>query len=548
MRVKPPKKKPPNAAPGPVRFPAQQFAAFDLLYVPVLGIEPGGTLVYANPPACKLFDHAGQGLPGMPLAEVAEPIIAGVWAEFWSALKGKGFSQGEAVLWPDSRDPMPISWRAMYFRQGARAHACLFIRPQDEPAPAEFDLNRDKGQLTRLVEHLGQPVMVLDVHRRIVYANSKASKLLALTTDQAAGKTVLDFLPQPLAGRVWEKEQQALDTNKPVRIDFDADFAGAPGNSITIIPFLDSASGRRHLILVFNRSGRREAVGINPADKADPTPLPIPVQQLRAALISARFLAVVMNRRNVFTWVNPAFAQEFGIDPAKPLEEEMRLRFGDLARWAEEDAQLMVSKRPVLNLVESIEGKGFFRKDKLPLLDENGEVSGVLSLLVPLSREMAHPAALMIRYQQILQRLDDLHATIRLQPDRRQQLNGPEPPDGLAQMRQLVLPYVDRLKQRPLTLKQRRFIDLIDKSLEKYLPPPRPGDSRLSPTEARVARLVRDGKTNAEIAALMGLSKSTVLTHRHHVRVKYGLKNKKVNLQTFLSEQHVAREVSHETH
>jgi DNA-binding CsgD family transcriptional regulator len=56
----------------------------------------------------------------------------------------------------------------------------------------------------------------------------------------------------------------------------------------------------------------------------------------------------------------------------------------------------------------------------------------------------------------------------------------------------------------------------------------------LSPTEIQVAQYVRDGKTHKEIAVLMRLSKSTILTHRGHIRVKLGLKNKKKNLRTLL--------------
>jgi len=51
----------------------------------------------------------------------------------------------------------------------------------------------------------------------------------------------------------------------------------------------------------------------------------------------------------------------------------------------------------------------------------------------------------------------------------------------------------------------------------------------------KVAQLIRDGKANKEIAQLLHLSKSTILTHRHHIRVKLGIKNKKVNLRSVLN-------------
>jgi DNA-binding CsgD family transcriptional regulator len=52
--------------------------------------------------------------------------------------------------------------------------------------------------------------------------------------------------------------------------------------------------------------------------------------------------------------------------------------------------------------------------------------------------------------------------------------------------------------------------------------------------EIKVANLVKEGKTNKEIAELLCLSKNTILFHRHNIRSKLGLKNKKINLRSHL--------------
>ncbi|HSM90520.1 MAG TPA: helix-turn-helix transcriptional regulator [Desulfobacterales bacterium] len=56
----------------------------------------------------------------------------------------------------------------------------------------------------------------------------------------------------------------------------------------------------------------------------------------------------------------------------------------------------------------------------------------------------------------------------------------------------------------------------------------------LTPTEIRVANLVKEGKTNKEIAALLYLSKNTILFHRHNIRTKLGLRRSKKNLRSHL--------------
>jgi DNA-binding CsgD family transcriptional regulator len=49
-----------------------------------------------------------------------------------------------------------------------------------------------------------------------------------------------------------------------------------------------------------------------------------------------------------------------------------------------------------------------------------------------------------------------------------------------------------------------------------------------------VANLVKEGKTNKEIAALLYLSKNTILFHRHNIRTKLGLRRSKKNLRSHL--------------
>jgi DNA-binding CsgD family transcriptional regulator len=101
-----------------------------------------------------------------------------------------------------------------------------------------------------------------------------------------------------------------------------------------------------------------------------------------------------------------------------------------------------------------------------------------------------------------------------------------------------LLPYVESLKCSQLNDEQLAYIDLLESNIRKFSEPfmRRIYDPifRLSPSEVKVASMVRGGKSNKEIAKILKLSKSTILTHRHHLRAKLGLKNKKQNLRSFL--------------
>ena len=56
----------------------------------------------------------------------------------------------------------------------------------------------------------------------------------------------------------------------------------------------------------------------------------------------------------------------------------------------------------------------------------------------------------------------------------------------------------------------------------------------LTPTEVRVASLIKQERTTKEIADAFHVSESAIIYHRHNIRKKLGLNNKKINLKTYL--------------
>jgi DNA-binding CsgD family transcriptional regulator len=85
---------------------------------------------------------------------------------------------------------------------------------------------------------------------------------------------------------------------------------------------------------------------------------------------------------------------------------------------------------------------------------------------------------------------------------------------------------------------QKTLVDILESNLNNIISPFTSTLSaricNLTPTEIRVSNLVKEGKTNKEIADVLLLSKNTVLFHRHNIRTKLGLRNSKKNLRSFL--------------
>ncbi len=108
----------------------------------------------------------------------------------------------------------------------------------------------------------------------------------------------------------------------------------------------------------------------------------------------------------------------------------------------------------------------------------------------------------------------------------------------LINVKELVFPYIEKLKCAHLTDSQQTYLGVIESGLKDIVSPflqkMTDGYVHFTPTEIRIANLIRDGKTSKEIGEILNVSRGTVDTHRNSVRNKLGLRNKEINLRSYL--------------
>ncbi|MFH1147579.1 MAG: LuxR C-terminal-related transcriptional regulator [Pseudomonadota bacterium] len=109
---------------------------------------------------------------------------------------------------------------------------------------------------------------------------------------------------------------------------------------------------------------------------------------------------------------------------------------------------------------------------------------------------------------------------------------------ALSGLKSMIMPYLESLKNSGLNAEQRTCLDLIESKIRdgafssfetlsgKF--------QNLTPTEIQVCDLIREGKSNKEIAHVLRLSEHTITFHRRNLRKKLGITSKKVNLRSYI--------------
>jgi len=108
----------------------------------------------------------------------------------------------------------------------------------------------------------------------------------------------------------------------------------------------------------------------------------------------------------------------------------------------------------------------------------------------------------------------------------------------LSNIRQLVLPYVDKLNTARLKPREKTLVEIVEAHLNDIVSPllQRLSSAKLvlTPQEIQVAALVKEGKSSKEIAGILNVSATTVNFHRKNLRKKFNLSNTRQNLRAYL--------------
>jgi PAS domain S-box-containing protein len=138
--------------------------------------------------------------------------------------------------------------------------------------------------------------------------------------------------------------------------------------------------------------------------------------------------------------------------------------------------------------------------------------------------------------------LEEVNTALRVLLKRRDEDKAELEEKVLANVKNLVVPFVEKMKEQLKDEKIKAYLTVLETNLNAIISPFSQKMSskylNLTTAEIEVANLVKLGKSTKEIAAMLSLSHKTIETHRVNVRKKLGITNKRANLRTYLSSIH----------
>jgi PAS domain S-box-containing protein len=211
----------------------------------------------------------------------------------------------------------------------------------------------------------------------------------------------------------------------------------------------------------------------------------------------------------------------------------------------------MKTGRPEEIEKDTPDGKHWFVRG-YPVQDVNGDIVGAIDLALDITKAKKAERDLRDAHKKLerrvkertreleakTQKFEELNIALKVLLSKRDDDKKKFEEDVLSNVNTLILPYVNRLKKIVSDESQKTFVEILESNLKEIILPFSKKTSSnylsLTPVEIQVANLVKQGRRTKEIANVLTLSAKTVESHRESIRKKIGIKNKKINLRSYL--------------
>lgn len=262
-------------------------------------------------------------------------------------------------------------------------------------------------------------------------------------------------------------------------------------------------------------------------------------------LAEGSFEAIVLHEKNVIFDANNQYYELFGYNPDELAGKDA------ISLTATPESVVKIKKQisngnfgPYEVTGVKKDGTKFPMEIRIKLVSYNGHKVR-MAVIRDLTEQKRMEEALKKRTRELEIKTDSLaeiNTAMKVLLNKRENDKTEIEDNVLTNVKELIAPFFKKIKKTKLDDQQKTFLGIIESNLNEIISPFTRKMSlnylNLTPTEIRIANLIRHGSPSKEIAELLNISPRTVETHRKNIRRKIGLEGKRKNLRSHLLSLH----------
>lgn len=212
--------------------------------------------------------------------------------------------------------------------------------------------------------------------------------------------------------------------------------------------------------------------------------------------------------------------RSFFIDVLKSVRDDIR-------QFTDSERQLSLS-------IRDMSGFSYWDAKVIPIKDDFKEVVGIILFTVDVTRRVEINRLLSEQRDEISELKSALRTVMKLRQEDQVLLEQ----KIAANIKHIIDPFISNLRKHNLTPDLANNIDGIEFGINNFVSEfsslCKNEKYSLTPKEIQVAAMIKMGRTTKDIAESFHISPSSIDFHRKNIRSKLDLKNKKINLQSYL--------------
>jgi PAS domain S-box-containing protein len=405
---------------------------------------------------------------------------------------------------------------------------------------AKRQVEESENKFRALFENMADGVLVADiVTKKFKLVNNMICKMLGYKQKELMKLGVLDIHPREDLTHVIEqfekiaRKEISMPTNIPVkRKDGSIFYADINATLLTL-------SGKEYLMGVFRDITERKKA----EEELRFTNTIMKTQQETSLdgilVVDEEGRMICFNQRFVNMWGMPADVVESKSD--EHALQSVLERLVQPAEFLAKVKYLYAHRNEKSHDEIALVGNTILERYSAPIFGMDGKYYGRVWYFRDITERKQAEEALKEREKELevkAHNLEEANIALKVLLKRRDEDKTELEEKVLLNIKELVAPYLEKLKMAELDEKQKIFVSILESNLNQVISP---FSHKLSSkflnftsTEIQIANLLKQNKTSKEISKVLDSSPRAVAFHRDNIRKKLGLKNKKTNLKSFL--------------